>query len=168
MTAALCHVQPQVLQCGALRQPDLGLHEIDAGHRFGDRVLDLQPRGLDGAGAGRDRRGLCYAGPEDAHRRRVRGRRNLRDPRLRRRARALTHARTTGIGQKVDLSLLGGQIRLMGWTLTTTMWADRNPVTGQARVTGTAQRPGISASFNDRDGKPLVFSSPDRTTGATP
>ncbi|WP_158923759.1 CaiB/BaiF CoA-transferase family protein [Acidisphaera sp. S103] len=70
---------------------------------------------------------------------------------------ALTYARTTGIGQKVDCSLLGGQIRLMGWTLTTTMWRDRNPVTGQARVTGTPERPGLSASFNDRDGKPLVF-----------
>jgi crotonobetainyl-CoA:carnitine CoA-transferase CaiB-like acyl-CoA transferase len=70
---------------------------------------------------------------------------------------ALTYARTTGIGQKVDCSLLGGQIRLMGWTLTTTMWRNRNPVTGQARVTGTPARPGLSASFNDRDGKPLVF-----------
>ncbi len=70
---------------------------------------------------------------------------------------ALTHARTTGVGQKVDLSLLGGQIRLMGWTLTTAMWRNRNPVTGQARITGTPERPGISASFNDRDGKPLVF-----------
>ena len=70
---------------------------------------------------------------------------------------ALTYARTTGIGQKVDCSLLGGQIRLMGWTLTTTMWRDRDPVTGQARITGTPQRPGISASFNDRDAKPLVF-----------
>src|SRR5215472_3337070 len=70
---------------------------------------------------------------------------------------ALTHARATGVGQKVDCSLLGGQIRLMGWTLTTTMWRDRNPVTGQARVTGTPQSPGLSASFNDRDGKPLVF-----------
>src|SRR3989440_1768859 len=70
---------------------------------------------------------------------------------------ALTHARATGIGQKVDCSLLGGQIRLMGWTLTTAMWRDRDPVTGQARITGTAQRPGLSASFNDRDGKPLVF-----------
>jgi crotonobetainyl-CoA:carnitine CoA-transferase CaiB-like acyl-CoA transferase len=70
---------------------------------------------------------------------------------------ALTYARTTGIGQKVDCSLLGGQIRLMGWTLTTTMWRDQNPVTGQARITGTADRPGISASFNDRNGKPLVF-----------
>jgi crotonobetainyl-CoA:carnitine CoA-transferase CaiB-like acyl-CoA transferase len=70
---------------------------------------------------------------------------------------ALTYARTTGIGQKVDCSLLGGQIRLMGWTLTTAMWRGRDPVTGQARITGTAERPGISASFNDRDGKPLVF-----------
>src|SRR5437588_1268507 len=70
---------------------------------------------------------------------------------------ALTYARATGIGQKVDCSLLGGQIRLMGWTLTTAMWRNRDPVTGQARITGTAERPGISASFNDRDGKPLVF-----------
>ncbi|HVB18640.1 MAG TPA: CoA transferase, partial [Stellaceae bacterium] len=70
---------------------------------------------------------------------------------------ALTCARATGIGQKVDCSLLGGQIRLMGWTLTTAMWRNQDPVTGQARVTGTAQRPGLSASFNDRDGKPLVF-----------
>jgi len=70
---------------------------------------------------------------------------------------ALTHARTTGIGQKVDCSLLGGQIRLMGWTLTTAMWRNRDPVTGQARITGTPERPGISASFNDRNGKPLVF-----------
>ena len=70
---------------------------------------------------------------------------------------ALTHARTTGVGQKIDLSLLGGQIRLMGWTLQTAMWRDQNPVTGQARVTGTRERPGLSASFDDRDGKPLVF-----------
>ncbi|MGH7114921.1 MAG: CaiB/BaiF CoA transferase family protein [Stellaceae bacterium] len=70
---------------------------------------------------------------------------------------ALTHARATGIGQKVDCSLLGGQIRLMGWTLTTAMWRNRDPVTGQARVTGTAERPGLSASFNDKDGKPLVL-----------
>jgi crotonobetainyl-CoA:carnitine CoA-transferase CaiB-like acyl-CoA transferase len=45
----------------------------------------------------------------------------------------------------------------MGWTLTTAMWRNRDPVTGQARVTGTPERPGLSASFNDRDGKPLVF-----------
>src|SRR6195256_6268464 len=70
---------------------------------------------------------------------------------------ALHCARTQGIGPKVQCSLLGGQIRMMGWTLTTAMWRNRNPVTGQARITGTPQRPGMSASFNDKDGKPLVF-----------
>lgn len=70
---------------------------------------------------------------------------------------ALHSARTTGVGQKVETSLLGGVIRLMGWTMTTTMWRQQNPITGQARITGTAERPGISASFNDRDGKPFVF-----------
>ena len=70
---------------------------------------------------------------------------------------ALHCARTHGIGQKVDCSLLGGQIRLMSWTLTTAMWRNRNPVTGQARITGTPQRPGLSASFNDINGKPMVF-----------
>ncbi|MCC6530960.1 MAG: CoA transferase [Burkholderiales bacterium] len=70
---------------------------------------------------------------------------------------ALHCARSHGVGQKVECSLLGGQIRLMGWTLTTAMWRNRDPVTGQARITGTSQRPGISASFNDIEGKPLVF-----------
>lgn len=66
-------------------------------------------------------------------------------------------ARMTGVGQKIDSSLLGGQIRLMGWTLTTTMWTGKNPITGQARITGSATRPSISASFNDKNGKPLVM-----------
>lgn len=70
---------------------------------------------------------------------------------------ALTHARATGVGQKVDTSLLGGQLRLMGWTLTTTMWRGTNPVTGQARMVGSEKRPGMSACFNDGDGKPFVF-----------
>jgi crotonobetainyl-CoA:carnitine CoA-transferase CaiB-like acyl-CoA transferase len=70
---------------------------------------------------------------------------------------ALTHARGTGVGQKVELSLLGGIIRLLGWTLQTTMWRGTDPVTGQARVAGTRERPAMSASFNDRNGKPFVF-----------
>lgn len=70
---------------------------------------------------------------------------------------ALTHARTTGIGQKVDLSLLGGIVRLLGWTFTTTMWRGTDPVTGQARVAGTPEKPAMSASFSDRDGRPFVF-----------
>ena len=70
---------------------------------------------------------------------------------------ALTHARTTGVGQKVELSLLGSIVRLLGWTFTTTMWRGTDPVTGQARVAGTREQPAMSASFNDRDGKPMVF-----------
>src|SRR5262249_428287 len=70
---------------------------------------------------------------------------------------ALTHARATGVGQKVELSLLGAIVRLLGWTFTTTMWRGTDPVTGQARVAGTRERPAISASFVDRDGKPIVF-----------
>ncbi|MFH1639105.1 MAG: CoA transferase [Chloroflexota bacterium] len=66
-------------------------------------------------------------------------------------------ARMTGVGQKIDSSLLGGQIRLMGWTLTTAMWTGKNPITGQARITGSATRPGISASFNDKNCRPFVF-----------
>ena len=52
-----------------------GPHARSAGHRF------------DGAGAGRHRRGLFHAGPAAAHRHRLGRRRDLRDPRLRRRAR---------------------------------------------------------------------------------
>jgi crotonobetainyl-CoA:carnitine CoA-transferase CaiB-like acyl-CoA transferase len=70
---------------------------------------------------------------------------------------ALTHARATGVGQKVECSLLGGQIRLMGWTLTTALWRGTDPVTGQMRVAGTVERPAISGSFDDRDGKPFVL-----------
>jgi crotonobetainyl-CoA:carnitine CoA-transferase CaiB-like acyl-CoA transferase len=70
---------------------------------------------------------------------------------------ALTHARTTGVGQKVELSLLGSIVRLLGWTFTTTLWRGTDPVTGQARVAGTREQPAMSASFTDRDGKPIVF-----------
>src|SRR5262249_59272692 len=51
---------------------------------------------------------------------------------------ALTYARSTRIGQKIDLSLLGGPIRLMGWTFTTAMWRNPNPATRQAPATRPA------------------------------
>ena len=70
---------------------------------------------------------------------------------------ALTYARATGGGRGGGGARRGGQIRLMGWTLTTAMWRERDPVIGQARVAGTREKPAMSASFNDRDGKPFVF-----------
>jgi crotonobetainyl-CoA:carnitine CoA-transferase CaiB-like acyl-CoA transferase len=69
---------------------------------------------------------------------------------------ALLYAKNTGIGQKVETSLVGSIFRLMGWTMTTTMWRGKNPING-ARINGTRESPGIAASFNDQDGKPLVF-----------
>ena len=66
-------------------------------------------------------------------------------------------AKTTGVGQRIDTSLLGGQIRLMGWTLTNVMWRDEPPITGRARITGSRRQAGISATFEDADGKPFVF-----------
>ena len=69
---------------------------------------------------------------------------------------ALHCARTTGVGQKVETSLVAGIVRLMGWTLTTTMWRGRNPITG-TRINGTRERPGLAASFNDEAGQPFVF-----------
>ena len=69
---------------------------------------------------------------------------------------ALYCAKTTRVGQKVETSLVGAVVRLGGWTLTSTMWRNTPPITG-ARINGTRDNPGIAASFNDRDGKPLVF-----------
>jgi len=70
---------------------------------------------------------------------------------------ALYYAKMTGIGQKIDCSLLGGQIRLMGHVLNTTMWKQQGPITGQARLEGTAQAPSLASSFNDKNGKAFVI-----------
>ena len=69
---------------------------------------------------------------------------------------ALYCAKTTGVGQKVETSLVGATVRLMGWTLTTAMWREQPPISG-ARINGTRERPGIAATFDDCDGRPLVF-----------
>ena len=82
---------------------------------------------------------------------------------------ALTHARATGVGQKVELSLLGSLVRLLGWTFTTTMWRDQNPVTGQARVTGTPRAAGHQRhASTTATASRWCSSSPARTTGRTP
>lgn len=69
---------------------------------------------------------------------------------------ALIHAKNTGEGQKVETSLIGSAFRLMGWTMTTSMWRDIPPITG-ARINGSRERAGIAACFNDIEGKPLAI-----------
>ena len=69
----------------------------------------------------------------------------------------LYHAKMTGVGQKIDCSLLGGQIRLMGHVLNTTMWKQENPIIGQARIEGSAEQPRLACSFIDKNGKPFVI-----------
>ena len=69
---------------------------------------------------------------------------------------ALVHAKTTGVGQKVETSLVGSAFRLMGWTMTTAMWRNKPPITG-VRINGTRERPGIAACFNDCNGRPLAI-----------
>ena len=69
---------------------------------------------------------------------------------------ALIHAKNTGVGQKIETSLIGSAFRLMGWTMTTAMWKNIPPITG-ARINGTREKAGIAACFNDIDGKPLAI-----------
>ena len=71
---------------------------------------------------------------------------------------ALTHARATGVGQKVELlAAWQHQFACSAGRSRRRLWRGTDPVTGQARVAGTRERPAMSASFNDRDGKPMVF-----------
>jgi len=69
----------------------------------------------------------------------------------------LYYAKMTGVGQKIDCSLLGGQIRLMGHVFNTTMWKQENPIIGQARIEGSAQQSRLACSFIDKNGKPFVI-----------
>lgn len=69
----------------------------------------------------------------------------------------LYYAKMTGVGQKIDCSLLGGQIRLMGHVFNTTMWKQANPIIGQARIEGTAEQPRLACSFLDKNDKPFVI-----------
>ena len=69
---------------------------------------------------------------------------------------AYIHAKETGIGQKLETSLVGSAFRLMGWTMATAMWSNKPPITG-ARINGGRNGAGIAACFNDADGKPFAI-----------
>ena len=68
----------------------------------------------------------------------------------------LYHKRMTGEGQKIETSLLGSMIRLMGHSMTRVLMTGQDMTRMRARVFGGAV-PGIVASFNDKDGKPFMI-----------
>jgi len=68
----------------------------------------------------------------------------------------LYHRRMTGEGQKIETSLLGGQIRLMGHSMTRVLMNGKEMERGRARVIG-GKVPGIAASFNDKNGKSFMI-----------
>jgi crotonobetainyl-CoA:carnitine CoA-transferase CaiB-like acyl-CoA transferase len=80
---------------------------------------------------------------------------------------ALTHARATGVGQKVELSLLGSIVRLLGWTFTTTLWRGTDPVTGRPASPGRASGPPCRRASTTATASPWCFSSP-ATSGRRP
>jgi len=68
----------------------------------------------------------------------------------------LYHKRMTGEGQRIETSLLGGQIRLMGFSMTRTLMRGQEMPRGRARISRGAVA-AISASFNDKNGKPFMI-----------
>ncbi len=68
----------------------------------------------------------------------------------------LYHKRMTGEGQKIETSLLGGQIRLMGFTLAYYLLTGKQPPRGRGRFQPGAA-PVITASFTGKDGEPFMI-----------
>ncbi len=68
----------------------------------------------------------------------------------------LYHKRMTGEGQKIETSMLGGMIRLMGYSMTRVLMTGQEMPRGRARVLGGVV-PLITASFSDKDDKPFMI-----------
>jgi len=68
----------------------------------------------------------------------------------------LYHAKMTGEGQKIETSLLGGQIRLMGFSMTRVLFTGKEIGRGRARISAGAE-PAITATFYDKNGKPFMI-----------
>jgi crotonobetainyl-CoA:carnitine CoA-transferase CaiB-like acyl-CoA transferase len=68
----------------------------------------------------------------------------------------LYHAKMTGEGQKIETSLLGGQVRLMGFSMTRALLTGKQGTRGRVRIAG-GSGPLITASFKDKDGSPFMF-----------
>ena len=64
----------------------------------------------------------------------------------------LYYKKLTGQGQKIDTSLLGSQIRLMGFSMTRVLFFNEEIERSRARISG-GEVPAITASFNDKNGR---------------
>ena len=69
---------------------------------------------------------------------------------------ALYNKKINGEGTKIDTSLLGSVIRLMGFSMTRVLLTNEGLPRGRARVFGGAE-PGMAGSFNDKDGRAFGF-----------
>ena len=69
---------------------------------------------------------------------------------------ALYHKKMTGEGTKIETSLLGSIIRLMGHSMTRVLFTNEELPRSRARVSGGIN-PGVAGSFNDRNGKPFTI-----------
>jgi crotonobetainyl-CoA:carnitine CoA-transferase CaiB-like acyl-CoA transferase len=72
---------------------------------------------------------------------------------------ALYHAKMTGEGQKIETSLLGSMIRLMGFSMTRALFTGKQNSRSRSRIMPPSTRgePAITASFNDIHGKPFMI-----------
>ena len=68
----------------------------------------------------------------------------------------LYHKKMTGEGQKIETSLLGSMIRLMGYSMTRVLNSKKDIPRGRIRIAGGAD-PYFTASFNDKNGKPFTI-----------
>ena len=69
---------------------------------------------------------------------------------------ALYNKKMNGEGTKIETSLLGSMIRLMGFSMTRVLLTNEEMPRGRARLFGGAE-PGMAGSFNDKDGKAFGF-----------
>jgi crotonobetainyl-CoA:carnitine CoA-transferase CaiB-like acyl-CoA transferase len=68
----------------------------------------------------------------------------------------LFHKMKTGEGQLIETSLLGSQIRLMGFSMTRVLMTGEEFVRSRTRMF-PGQSPNLTATFNDKNGKPFII-----------
>ena len=70
---------------------------------------------------------------------------------------ALYNKKMTGEGTKIETSLLGSMVRLMGYSMTRVLLTNQELPRGRARILG-GEVPYFNASFDDKNGRGFAFS----------